>query len=40
MKWSEAATSRFDQKALERDHPEIFEKYVKKGKTRRFSISG
>lgn len=40
VKWSEAATSRFDQKALERDHPEIFEKYVKKGKTRRFSISG
>lgn len=40
VKWSESASNKIDQKKLEREQPEIFEKYVKKGKTRRFSISG
>lgn len=40
VSWSQVNSTRFDQKRLEREHPEIYKKYVKSGKTRRFSISG
>jgi putative phage-type endonuclease len=39
VKWTESTWTQLDQKGLKRDYPEIFEKYSKVCKSRRFSIN-
>ncbi|MCU6603789.1 YqaJ viral recombinase family protein [Peribacillus frigoritolerans] len=37
--WSKTTSTKFDKKALAKNHPEIYEKYISKTEGRRFSIS-
>lgn len=36
--WKNIVTNRFDSKAFAKDHPELYEKYLKKSQYRRFSV--
>ena len=36
--WKNVVTNRFDSKAFAKDHPELYEKYLKTSKYRKFAV--